>query len=607
MQLPVGHRRISSSAWAFTVWAPRVKTLSLELAELERTVDMRPSGQGFWTAEVEGLEAGALYQYVLDGETRRADPASHYQPQDVHGPSALVDHDRFAWSDAGFCPAGPEQMVLYELHVGCFTEQGTFGAALERLDHLAELGVTHVEVMPVCQFPGGRNWGYDGTYPYSVAHCYGGPGGFKRFVDGCHARGLAVILDVVYNHLGPEGNYLRDFGPYFTSRYKTPWGEAVNVDGPDSDPVNAFFIGNALHWLERYHVDGLRLDATHAIYDQRPSPFLRRLSLAVVGWGEANGKQPLLIAENDMNDPRLCLPADQWGMGMDGVWSDDFHHAVHALATGEKRGYYEDFGSIEHIATALQKGFCYTGQYSPFRRRSQGAEPALMRGRQHVACIQNHDQAGNRMLGERFITLTDESMARAAAGLLLLAPLTPLLFMGEEYGEEAPFLYFISHMDEGLVEAVRKGRKREFKSFRFRGEPPDPAAEETFRRSQLDWSKLDAPQHAAMLQWYAACLQRRRDIPALAVQDFNRVEVTALQGSKALLMRRWSEDGQVLALANLGRKKALFPAALVPRGLGWRTELCSEHGAMDAEPKFPLRLPGPCTALLITQQEKNAS
>jgi len=554
----VGPLQTDKNTYSFSVWAPLRKQVTLELMrrqgkdlDIEKSVPMTPGEHGRFEVELPGLEEGQLYRFTLDGDTSRPDPASHHQPLDVHGPSALVDHAGFVWQHQDFHPAPLAESVIYELHIGAFTSEGTFDAAIERLDHLADLGVTAVEVMPVAQFPGSRNWGYDGVHPFAVQHSYGGPAGFKRFVDACHGRGLAVILDVVYNHLGPEGNYLRDFAPYFTNRYKTPWGEALNFDGPHSDGVRNHFVQNALHWFRNYRVDGLRLDATQAIFDERPVHVLAELACATRAFERQEGRTLHLIAESDRNAPRLALPRSLGGHGLDAIWSDDFHHAVHSLLTGEIQGYYMDYDNLEWLARALRHGFAYQGEFSPFRQHSHGADASMLPRQAHVFCIQNHDQVGNRMLGERLATLTDFEAQKLAAALLLLGPGTPMLFMGEEYGETAPFLYFISHLDEGLVEAVRKGRKREFKSFKWRGEPPDPQAEDTFLRSKLDWDKTRHQGHRQLLAFYKECLRLRRDIAPLCCAPKSKTLVWANRKANTLVMRRSHEGEHALLLCNL--------------------------------------------------------
>lgn len=517
---------------------------------------MQPLPDGYFSLEVPDLAPGTRYQFQLDGDTRRADPASRWQPDDVHGPSALVDVTDFVWTDAAFVPPPPERRIYYEIHVGTFTPRGTFEAVIDRLPHLVELGVTCLELMPVAQFPGGRNWGYDGTYPYAASQAYGGPHGLARLVDACHAHGLAVVLDVVYNHLGPEGNYLRDFGPYFTDRYHTPWGEAVNFDGPRSGPVRAFFIDNALSWLRDFHIDGLRLDAVHAIYDQSPVPIVAELAAAVADWQVAAGRRAFLVAETHVNDPTVITDAAAGGLGLDGVWNDDFHHAAHALLTGETRGYYADFGRRDDLITAMAEGFVYAGRHSAFFGHARGADASHLPTDRFVNCLQNHDQIGNRARGERLVSLIGPEAARVAAALLVFSPGSPLFFMGEEWGEDRPFQYFISHLDAGLVAAVCQGRKREFASFRWRGQVPDPFDVATFEASRPDWDKLGAPAHAGMFAWHKALLALRRHSPALGDSRRRMCRVWPLDAAGAIALERRGADGRYLLLGNTGRRAA---------------------------------------------------
>jgi maltooligosyltrehalose trehalohydrolase len=616
----IGPRTLETGGFGFTVWAPRCETVQLQLLEPEpRLLPMQRLAHGYFHLRVEDARDGQRYRFLLNGETARPDPASHHQPgptenqgednlPDVHGPSALVDHRAHVWQAPLFIPPPLEELVIYELHVGAFTPQGTFDAARERLDYLVALGVNAVELMPVAQFPGTRNWGYDGVQPFAVQHSHGGPAGLKRFVDACHSRGLAVLLDVVYNHLGPEGNYLRDFAPYFTDSYRTPWGEAVNFDGPHSDHVREYFIQNALHWLEHYRMDGLRLDATHAMFDERPVHFLEELAQRCRRFERASGRRVLLIAESDRNDPRLALPRGNGGMGLDAIWSDDFHHGVHALLTGERDGYYMDYGAMEHVARSLRHGFAYQGEYSAFRQRGHGARAAQVPAKAHVFCIQNHDQVGNRMHGERLAALLPFEALKAAAALLLFAPGTPLLFMGEEYGENAPFLYFISHHDQKLVRAVRKGRRQEFKSFAWQGTPPDPQDARTFQRSLLDWGKTDQQGHRELLAFYTRCIQLRRGFPPLRLGGKAQTLVWTWEHERLLVMRRGFEGRHALCLFNL-HAEAVGACDVSPFLLpgNWEKELESSDTAWSGPgaslPQHPagvLSLP-PLSAALYLQ------
>jgi maltooligosyltrehalose trehalohydrolase len=553
----------------FVVWAPIPERVELRLGD-GRIIPMKPAGgdageRGYLSAVGDDAPPGTTYTYLLDGE-ERADPASRHQPEGVHGPSAVID-DEYAWTDEAWHGLPLRDYVVYELHIGTFTEGGTFDSAIERLDDLVDLGITAVEVMPVAQFPGGRNWGYDGVLPFAAQSTYGGPDGIRRFVDACHARGLAVVLDVVYNHFGPEGAVQEDFGEYHTDRYGTPWGPAMNFDDRGSDEVRRYFIENALWWIDGCHVDALRLDAVHAIYDDSATHFLAELAEAVEDRAKDLNREAHLIAESDLNDPRLVRAPEIGGYGLDGQWVDDFHHALHVALTGEDDGYYADFSAPGDVATAIRQGYVYTGQHSTGRARRHGAPPDLVPGERFVVCAQNHDQVGNRMNGERLTALVSSSALRVAATCVVLSPFVPMIFMGEEYGEPAPFLYFVSHGDQKLVEAVRRGRKEEFSAFRWAGEPPDPQAEETFIRSRLDHSLKEKGEHAALLAFHRRLLQLRRELPALRSLDRRRIEVDADELTQVVRWRRWTDDGEeVFVIVRFGKDGTEVAPVEISRG-----------------------------------------
>ncbi|MBX6363410.1 MAG: malto-oligosyltrehalose trehalohydrolase, partial [Gemmatimonadetes bacterium] len=461
----------------FRVWAPAAGTVTLHLLGLvDRVLPMPAADRGYFEIEVDDAPPGTPYAYRLDDGGDLPDPASRWQPQGVHAPSAVADA-AFPWTDGAYTPPRLADYVIYELHVGAFTPDGTFEAVIPHLERLRDLGVTAIELMPVAQFPGERNWGYDGVFPFAPQSSYGGPAGLRRLVDAAHGLGLAVVLDVVYNHVGPEGNYFGRFGPYFNPAYRTPWGGAINFDGPGSDEVRRYYIENALYWIADFHIDALRLDAVHAIVDLSARPFLAALGRAVHGLAARLGRPAYLIAESDLNDPRLVTPVEDGGYGLDAQWADDFHHALHALLTGERGGYYQDYGTVEDLARAFRTGFVYTGQYSRYRGRRHGARPVSIPAERFVVFAQNHDQIGNRALAERLSSLVPFEGLKLAAATVLLSPFLPLLFMGEEYGETAPFLYFVSHTDPALIEAVRRGRKAEVAPLGgATPAPPPPAA-----------------------------------------------------------------------------------------------------------------------------------
>jgi maltooligosyltrehalose trehalohydrolase len=499
----------------FAVWAPRAERVSVQVVRGPRTGEWPLAAEaGVFEGVVAGLGAGADYVYRLAtgaGIRERPDPASRFQPRGVHGASRIVDPCAFRWTDGRWRAPDAADLVLYEVHVGTFTAAGTFDGAVAELPALRELGVTAIELMPVGEFPGARNWGYDGVHPYAPQSTYGGPEGLRRLVNAAHGIGLAVVLDVVYNHLGPEGNHLAEFGPYFTDRYRTPWGPAVNFDGPDSDQVRRWVVDNAVYWVTEFHVDGLRLDAVHAIFDCGARHILEEIAAAVHEEAARLGRRAYVIAESDLNDPRLVRAPERGGHGLDAQWSDDFHHAVHVALTGERDGYYADFGGVAPVAKSLRDRFVYDGRHSAHRRRRHGAPAADLPADRFVVFIQNHDQVGNRAQGDRLATLVPPARRRLAAALLLLSPYVPLLFMGEEYGETNPFLYFVSHGDPDLAAAVRDGRRREFARFTWGGDVPDPQAVETFLRSRLDRTRADG----RLLALYRDCLRLRREEPAL--------------------------------------------------------------------------------------------
>jgi maltooligosyltrehalose trehalohydrolase len=539
---------------AFAVWAPDVERVELEIADQRHP--MAPSGRdGWWEAEADAAH-GTDYAFRLDGGELRPDPRSAGQPRGVHGPSRVVDHRRFTWSDDGWQGRDLLGSVIYELHVGTFSPEGTFDGVIRRLDHLAELGITHVELLPVAAFPGDRGWGYDGAALFAVHEPYGGSEGLKRFVDAAHARGLGVLLDVVYNHLGPDGNYLREFGPYFTVRHHTPWGDAVNFDDAGSDEVRRFVIDNALMWLRDYHIDGLRLDAVHAILDLSALHILEELGASVHALADELGRPLLVIAESDLNDPRLVTPRESGGYGLDAQWSDDFHHALHATLTGERHGYYEDFTGLSDVATALRQAYVYAGRHSRHRGRRHGREPIGIPGRRFLGYLQNHDQVGNRARGERIGQLVSPGLAKVGAALVLSSPFTPMLFMGEEWNASGPWQYFTDHEHDDLAESVRVGRQREFATFGWRPEEvPDPQDPATFERSRLRWNELEREEHAAMLEWYRRLIRLRREQLDPADDELRAVLVRCSAHDRWLTMRR----GSVLVVANLARRRQVVP------------------------------------------------
>ena len=531
----------------YEVWAPEAGRVEVEVEGSRFGLDPDPGRAGWWR----GAAPAGDYAFRLDGGPPLPDPRSPRQPFGPDGPSRAVDHDAFRWSDTPWHGRPLPGSVLYELHVGTFTPAGTFAAAAERLDHLLELGVDFVELMPVCPFPGRHGWGYDGVSLWAVHEPYGGPEGLKRFVDTAHRKGLGVVLDVVHNHLGPSGNHLPAFGPYFTDRHHTPWGSAVNLDAPGSDEVRAYLIGSALGWLRDYRIDGLRLDAVHALVDDRAQHFLEQLAAEVDRLAVTTNRPLFLVAESDRNDPRTTDPRRAGGQGLTAQWSDDFHHALHATLTGESQGYYADFAAapLAGLAKVLTRGWYHDGSWSSFRGRSHGRPFPQAYGQRLLGYLQTHDQIGNRALGDRLsATLTPGQLA-AGAALVLTSPFTPMLFMGEEWGAGTPWQYFTDHTDPALAEAVRRGRRREFAEHGWLGaEVPDPQAPQTVHASTLDWSEPAQQPHAGLLDWYRQLIRLRRTHPELCDPDLAAVRVAYDEELRWLVVHR----GPYRIAVNLG-------------------------------------------------------
>lgn len=525
----------------------------------DRKVEMIKDKEGYFQTTVENVPDDARYFFIPDDEKDYPDPASRYQPEGVHGSSQIVNHSLYQWKDKNWrCPP-LEEFIIYELHIGTFTPEGTFEAVIPRLDELKASGITALEIMPVAQFPGNRNWGYDGVYPYAVQNSYGGPDGLKKLVDACHQKGIAIILDVVYNHLGPEGNYFSFFAPYFTDRYHTPWGNAINFDGEWSDGVRDFFSGNALYWFEHFHFDGLRLDAIHSVFDMSAVPFWQLLKQRVVQLQQKLKRPLYLIAESDLNNPRVVKPVTEEGFGFDAQWLDDFHHAVLTLIDAKEKDRYIDFGRMEQLAKAYTDGFVHSGEWVQFRKRRYGASSAGIPGNKFIVFNQNHDQIGNRVGGERLSMLVDTERLKLAAAALLLSPYIPMLFMGEEYAADTPFYYFVSHSDPQLIKAVREGRKEEFKDFGYDESAADPQAEQTFEGSKIHWPKRGEGKHRIILQWHEELIQMRQTLAALKNFDKNGIQVQPLNQDGFVLLRQSHEaNEQLLALFNLSEKELSY-------------------------------------------------
>ncbi len=577
----------------FEVWAPAAERVDLVLGDDRRPM-LRGAGRrsgfgGWWHLEVPDAGPGTDYAFSLDGGEPRPDPRSRWQPAGVHGPSRVVGHG-FEWPDVAWQGLDLPRSVLYELHPGTFTPEGTLDSAIERLDHLVALGVDAVSLMPVNAFPGRHGWGYDGVDLFAVHEAYGGPAALKRFVAACHGLGLGVILDVVYNHLGPSGNYLAEFGPYFTDRYQTPWGDAPNLDGWGSDEVRRFFLDNARMWLRDYRIDGLRLDAVHAIVDTSAVHILEELAAETRALEAELGRPLWLIAESDLNDPRLVRERAVGGYGLDAQWSDDFHHALHAALTGETAGYYGDFGALADIVRALRHAYVYAGRYSAYRGKRHGRAAAGIPGSRFLGYIQTHDQVGNRAVGDRIAALAGLELQKVAAALVLTSPFVPMLFQGEEWAASSPFQYFTDHPDPELGRAVREGRRGEFAAFGWDPEAvPDPQDPATFERSKLRWSEREAEPHASMEAWYRALIALRRRRPELGAGAVDAVDASADEDARTLVVRR----GDVLVACNFGQEAA----AVVLPSAAWSIALASGEGAkLD---RGRVRVPGASAVIAV--------
>ncbi|HYK37081.1 malto-oligosyltrehalose trehalohydrolase [Alloacidobacterium sp.] len=568
------------------VWAPKANTIGVCIDDAVH--QMENIGGGWWQVDVSGANAGTEYAFVID-KTGPAlpDPRSAWQPHGVHGPSRIVDHAAFAWTDAEWQAPPLANAIIYELHIGTFTREGTFDAAQQRLSYLRGLGITHVELMPVGAFPGKHGWGYDGVDIFAPQQAYGGPEALKRFVNACHEHRLAVLLDVVYNHLGPSGNYLARFGPYFTHAHHTPWGDAVNLEGAGSHEVRRFFCDNALMWLRDYHFEGLRLDAVHAYMDRSAIHFMEQLSTEVRRLEAETGKHYLVIAESDLNDPRFVKPIEAGGYGMDAEWSDDFHHALVTMLTGDRSGYYSDFGSIADLAKALKSVFVYDGIYAPHRDRIQGRPVERIPAWRFLGYSQNHDQVGNRARGERLCHLVNAGRAKIAAALALTAPFVPMLFQGEEWAASSPFQYFTDYEDKELGRLISEGRKKEFAAFGWNPDDiPDPQDEETFLHSKLKWDEQLQQSHADMLDWYRKLIDLRKSYPDLTNGSLDETHVEYSEEEKWLVLRR----GTIEVVVNLGSRP-------LERSVTAGTSILLASGSTALEETL-LKLPSDSVAIL---------
>ena len=578
----------------FRVWAPNLAKLAVRIvgehspegpAKAARTIPMTRGENSEFVANVPGVGDGADYFYVLEDGRERPDPVSRWQPAGVHGPSRIVDPAAFQWSDQAWAGLPLKDFIIYEFHTGTFTAEGTFDSVISRLPYLRDVGVTALEIMPVAEFPGNRNWGYDGASLYAPQSSYGGPAGLKRLVDACHQHGLAVVLDVVYNHLGPEGNYLPEFAPCFTDAHHTPWGKAINFDGPESDGIRRFIIDNALYWLTEFHIDALRLDAIHGIYDFGARHILRELSERFHDQARRLNRQAWVIAESDLEDVRIINPRDQGGYALDAQWHDDFHHALYGLLTGQKGGFLMDFGSLTELGKSISEGFVFDWKYSRHRRRHHGSSSKDRPGQQFVNFIQNHDQIANTSRGKRLTTLVPVAAQKLAALLTLCSPFVPLLFMGEEYGETAPFFYFTSFDDVELAAAVSAGRKKELGSHYSESEFADPQDLNTFEQSKLDWSRPAISPHADILRLYRDVISLRKQLPGLANCRKDLTKINFDEPARWLTMERGDPAGSgCLVVCNFSAEAQSIP---IPAGSSWRMRLRTgdpAYGGVEPRP-----------------------
>lgn len=583
------------------VWAPRAERIELVLfgGADRRTYPMQREENGFFHAVLSDARERQRYAYRLNNGPERPDPCSLWQPDGVHNPSAVVRPRRFSWTDGDWKGMPREDLVFYELHVGTFTMEGTFEAIIPRLPALRELGVTALELMPVAQFPGPRNWGYDGVHLYAAQNSYGGPYGLQKLVDACHAAGLAIFLDVVYNHLGPEGNYLGEFGPYFTDRYRTSWGPALNFDGPGSDAVRDFILDNVRMWIGEFHFDGLRLDAVHAIFDSRPRHILHEIKQAADE--AAAGRRVHIIAESLVNDVRMVRESERGGHGLDAEWNEDFHHALHSYLTGERHGKYSDFAEVRSLARMMRQTFHLDGSvYSAYRGRHWGGPDEGLPGDRFVIGVQNHDHVGNRPRGDRLAALVDPAQQRLAASLMLLSPYLPLLFMGEEYGEDNPFPFFCSFHNRNLIENVRQGRRRDY-GFAANAVMLDPQAESTFAAAKLSWSWPEGSHHAGLRRLHADLLAARKHWPALRDFTYRTVRLVPDEQAPALLHLTRGREDELHVYCNLaGQAQALPNGASKDRVLLFSSEMASYHGRREPGASWEQLLPYECIVFRAT-------
>jgi len=536
-----GAQYIADNKTQFTVWAPEKELMQLHVVHpTAQKLDMQKDKEGYFSVMADNVQPGSRYFFIPDGKQDFPDPASNYQPEDVFGPSEVIDHNAYQWHDEHWHGLPFNKLILYELHVGTFTPEGTFEAIIPYLDDLAATGINAIELMPINQFSGNRNWGYDATYPYAVHHSYGGPEGLKKLVDACHQKGIAVFLDIVYNHLGPEGSFLPQYGPYLTNKYCTPWGDALNFDGEWSDGVREYISENPVYWFTNYHIDGLRLDAVHEIYDKGAESIWQLMQQKVTTAEQQLGRRLYLVAECDLNSPHVIKHTEDGGMGFDAQWLDDFHHILYVMIDPNGRERYMDFYRMEQLAKAYKEGFVHSGEWVAFRKRKHGTSSAGVPGNHFIAFNLNHDQVGNRIGGERLSMLVNFEKQKLAAAALMLSPYVPMLFMGEEYGEDTPFFFFISHHDQNNIKAVQEGRRKEFANYSLKeGEDfPDPYDVNTFNRCKLQWHKRKEGKYKVMLDWMKTLIQLRQTNTVLQNLDKNNIQAYNINQDGLIIIRQ---------------------------------------------------------------------
>jgi maltooligosyltrehalose trehalohydrolase len=588
----------------FTVWAPNAANVKLSLEDGKQLIGMTNLGGGYWTTRTEGLGSEAEYMFQLDNNPSKPDPASHFQPKGVFGPSKAIDHESYVWKDTGWQGLEFRELVFYEVHVGTFTPEGTFKAMRNRIAELADFGVNAVELMPVTQFSGQRGWGYDGVFPFAVQNSYGTPDDLKALVDECHSRGVAVFLDFVYNHIGPEGNVLNEYAPYFTSQRMTTWGPTINLDGPNSNGVRNYFLENTLHWFRDYHIDGIRLDAILWIADSSPKHFLAELNQAVAAYGKEVKRKLYMIAETGYNEPVVLASPEAGGYGFDAQWLDDFQHSLFTQVTNEKASYYKDFTQLECLADAFTDAYVYVKKPPEFRRRQQAESFRQISAFRFVVFSQNHDQIGNRLLGDRLTSISGFEAAKVAAGLVLLSPYVPLLFMGEEYGETAPFMFFSDYQGKELADAIREGRRKEFQDFNWTGEVPNPQSPECFFGSKINWESRNQGLNSKIAAYYKTLLGLRKKVPVLQVGKDRNIKEVKIQG-KVLVIEKEKNHSKACILANLGSEPETL--RIQPEGF-WkildstRPEFGGTNGSLPEKSAVNMEVPGYCFALYLDQE-----